>query len=135
MKGVVSDDTIRRFLKSLPETEARDWIAKASRPLWSSLPEKYILDWDSTVITRYGHQEDAEVGYNPTKRGRPSHHPLMAAVAGTRLCPYYRLRPGDSHTAGEWRKAMEECLDWLGPQHQPWLNRGDIGFGSENILS
>lgn len=79
--------------------------------------------------TRYGEQEGAEVGYNPVKRGRPSHHPLVAVAAGTRLCVYYRWRAGDSHTAGEWKEAMEECLEWLGPAHCPWLNRGDIGFG------
>jgi hypothetical protein len=135
MESIVSDDTIRRFFKSLPEKEGRDWIAHASHPLWSALPDKFILDWDSTVITRYGHQDDAIVGYNPQKRGRPSHHPLMAVVAGTRLCPYYRLRPGDSHTAKEWVEAMEECLEWLGPQHSPWLNRGDIGFGGETIYA
>lgn len=135
MKNVVSDDTIRRFLKSLPEAAAREWIAAASRPLWSALPDRFILDWDSTVLTRYGHQEGAAVGYNPTKRGRPSHHPLVAVVAGTRLCAYYRWRPGDSHTAAEWQEAMEECLEWLGPNHRPWLNRGDIGFGGEAMLA
>jgi hypothetical protein len=135
MEGVVGDDTIRRFLKSLRGRDGCGWVAGASRPLWSALPSKFILDWDSTVQTRYGHQEGAAVGYNPTKRGRPSHHPLVAVVAGTRLCAYYRWRPGNSHTAGEWKEAMEECLDWLGPDHRPWLNRGDIGFGGEAMLS
>lgn len=36
------------------------------------------LSLDSSVITRYGHQEGAEIGYNPKKKGRPSHHPLIA---------------------------------------------------------
>ncbi len=36
------------------------------------------LDLDSTVMTRYGEQEGAAKGYNPTKPGRKSHHPLMA---------------------------------------------------------
>jgi len=61
------------------------------------------LDWDSTVQTRYGQQQGSEVGYNPHKRGRASHHPLMAVAAGTRLCPYYRWRPGKSATAGQWQ--------------------------------
>lgn len=103
--------------------------------MWGALPRHFILDWDSTVLTRYGKQEDAKIGYNPVKRGRPSHHPLLAVVAGTRLCAYYRLRPGDSHTAGDWVEAMEECLEWLGPEHVPYLNRGDIGYGGEEILA
>jgi hypothetical protein len=36
------------------------------------------LRFDSTVITRYGEQEGAKRGYNPAKRGRPSHQPQIA---------------------------------------------------------
>ena len=38
------------------------------------------LNLDSTVLTRYGKQEGARKGYNPKKRGRLSHHPLLAFV-------------------------------------------------------
>ena len=37
------------------------------------LAEQWILDVDATVKPLYGHQEDARVGYNPAKPGRPSH--------------------------------------------------------------
>ncbi len=36
------------------------------------------LNLDSTVLTRYGKQQGAKKGYNPQKRGRRSHHPLLA---------------------------------------------------------
>lgn len=36
------------------------------------------LRFDSTVLTRYGNQDGAKRGYNPTKRGRPSHQPQIA---------------------------------------------------------
>ena len=36
------------------------------------------LNLDSSVLVRYGSQEGAKTGYNPKKRGRPSHHPLIA---------------------------------------------------------
>lgn len=40
------------------------------------------LDVDSTVLTRWGSQiEGAAKGYNAKKKGRSSHHPLMAFVA------------------------------------------------------
>lgn len=135
MKKICSDDTIRRFFKSFGSKQGKEWVEDASKPVWSALPEKFILDWDSTVQTRFGKQEEVEVGYNPTKKGRPSHHPLLATVAGTRLCAYYRLRPGNSHTAAQWEDAMEEVLNSLGQKHRPWLNRGDIGFGSEKICA
>ena len=37
------------------------------------LKEPWVLDVDTTVKVLYGHQQDAVVGYNPTKPGRPSH--------------------------------------------------------------
>lgn len=43
------------------------------------------FDLDSTVMTRYGTQQGAARGYNPAKRGRASHHPLMAFVSDTRM--------------------------------------------------
>lgn len=42
------------------------------------------IDFDSTVITRYGEQQGSSKGYNPNKRGRNSHHPLMAFISQTR---------------------------------------------------
>jgi len=38
------------------------------------------LNLDSTVLTRYGKQQGACKGYNPKKKGRASHHPLLAFV-------------------------------------------------------
>jgi hypothetical protein len=42
--------------------------------------DKYTLDFDSTIMARYGRQEGSAKGYNPKKTGRNSHHPLMAFV-------------------------------------------------------
>lgn len=129
---IVSDDTVRRFFKAIPTETCGQWIADSTRGIWQCLPEDYILDWDSTVQTRYGHQQGAEVGYNPQKPGRRSHHPLLAVVAGTRLCPYYRWRPGNTGSASEWIEAMEQAQRWTG--RTPWLNRGDVGFCSEQLM-
>ena len=40
---------------------------------------------DSTVITRSGDPEGRAKGYNPLKRGRNSHYPLMAFISQTRM--------------------------------------------------
>lgn len=45
--------------------------------LYAARPAPFIADWDSTVNTRYGHQEDAMGGHRPPQRGRKSHHPLI----------------------------------------------------------
>lgn len=133
-RGVCGTDAILRFLHSVPEDGGREWVAAASKRIWTALPEDFILDWDSTVMTKYGHQEGSEIGYNPQKHGRASQHPLLAVAAGTRLCPYYRWRGGKSASSTEWLEAMDECLAWLGGR-KPWLNRADLGFAHEDILA
>ena len=49
------------------------------------LSEPWILDADATIKTLYGHQEGAEVGYNPHKPGRPSHTFHTYMIANLRL--------------------------------------------------
>jgi hypothetical protein len=80
---VVGDDTIKRLFAAIDEPAGAAWVAQASAPIWGALPERFILDWDSTVQTKYGHQEGAARGYNPQKPGRKSFHPLVALGAGT----------------------------------------------------
>jgi hypothetical protein len=67
LKRVVGDDTLRRFLARVPEEAGAAWVAQAAQRLWSALPDPLILDWDSTVQTKYGQQEGAAVGYNPQR--------------------------------------------------------------------
>lgn len=119
-RGVPGEDSIRRFLEEIVEhagiEEARKWIHQSYSWLWKGMSQMgpLLIDWDSTVISRYGHQEGAEVGYNPAKPGRPSHHPLVASLAGTRLCPMIQRRPAtqDLRQAGKkWRRPC--CKPWV----------------------
>jgi hypothetical protein len=134
LEAVVSSDTVRRFFQSVDPSLGAEWIARNAKPLWRALPEVVILDWDSTVQPKYGHQEGARVGYNPSKPGRRSFHPLLAVVARTRMCPVYRFRPGDTVTATQWHEAVGDAQRWLG-ERQVWLNRGDLGLGQEAVMS
>jgi hypothetical protein len=56
---------------------AKLWEYIFSVIISANIKEDYV-SFDSSVVTRYGHQEGAEKGYNPKKKGRPSHHPLIA---------------------------------------------------------
>lgn len=76
------------------------WSVVRSRWQKVGVPEHAMLVMDSTVVERYGlKQAGAEVGYNPKKPGRPSHHPLLAYVAETGDCLGVRWRAGNAHTA------------------------------------
>src|ERR1035437_7022586 len=95
--------------KGLDRESLRQWTNRPQTELSAALPERFIADWDSTVNTRYGHQEDAAVGYNPHKRGRKSHHPLILrgcahpavpalGMAAGRHGQFHRLAAGDGKT-------------------------------------
>lgn len=96
--------------------------------------DNYTLDVDSSVLTRYGNQEGAQRGYNPAKRGRKSHHPLMAFIADCRMVANLWLRSGSSHTAGNLFGFIEDTINKLEGK-KIGLLRGDSGFYGEKIFS
>jgi Transposase DDE domain group 1 len=96
--------------------------------------KRVTLDVDSTVITRNGEQEGAVRGYNPGRRGRVSHHPLLAFVAEARMVANFWLRPGNAHSANNILQFLESTLHHLGDKIVGLL-RADSGFFDETILS
>jgi hypothetical protein len=95
--------------------------------------DNYTLDLDSTIMTRYGNQEGASVGYNPKKPGRKSHHPLLAFVAECRMVANFWLRPGNSYTTNNFRSFLEDTLNRLEGK-QVGLLRADSGFSDQAIF-
>lgn len=91
------------------------------------------LDIDSTVLTRYGDQEGARRGYNPTKPGRSSHHPLIAFVAEQRMVAHAVLRPGNVHTAKGCEAFLQETLEIVGSDRIGMV-RADSGFYSGSFI-
>src|ERR1035437_2916040 len=109
LERVRGEDALPRLAKGLDRESLRQWTNRPQTELSAALPERFIADWDSTVNTRYGHQEDAAVGYNPHKRGRKSHHPLILrgcahpavpalGMAAGRHGQFHRLAAGDGKT-------------------------------------
>jgi len=84
-------------------------------------------------MTRYGEQEGATKGYNPKKRGRKSHHPLMAFISECRMVANFWLRSGDSHTANNFYSFLEDTLSRLKGKTIGLL-RADSGFYSKEIF-
>ncbi len=89
-----------RKIRKMKEVEAM------SEGLWKYLskliPWKEIgSDWltfDSTVIERYGKQEGVKRGYNPKKKGRGSHSPLLAFLNKSKYVVHLWNRPGNVAT-------------------------------------
>ena len=129
------EDAFYRMVKKMPREGARAWLRWSERDIYAALPSAFIADWDSTVNTRYGRQEDVKIGYNPHKPGRGSHHPLLCVVAGTRLALYMEWRRGDTVSASHWVEAMEQVWSHPDVPGRLQLNRGDIGFAQEKIMA
>lgn len=95
--------------------------------------DNFTLDIDSSVMTRYGVQEGVKKGYNPAKKGRPSHHPLIAFIADVKLVANMWLRSGDTSSANNFLGFLEDTLNKLKNKTVSLL-RLDSGFFQANIL-
>ena len=97
-------------------------------------PTRLIFDVDSTVLVVYGTQEQARVGYNPLKRGRPSYHPLLCFEGRSKDFWHGELRPGDAHTASGTLDLMEACFAKRPPGVRLTIVRADKGFYDHTLI-
>ena len=92
-----ASSTLTRFWNKVSKQGVAEKMGTSGRSFakevikWESISED-TLNLDSTVLTRYGEQEGAKIGYNPKKPGRPSHHPLIAFL-------------GSGYTVNVWNRA------------------------------
>jgi hypothetical protein len=96
--------------------------------------ENFTVDFDSSILTRYGNQQGAKRGYNPQKRGRSSHHPLIAFINDLRLIANFWLRSGDTASSSNFLSFLENTLKKL-EGRKVSLVRMDSGFCSHEIMS
>jgi hypothetical protein len=131
--------TLRRFLLNAP-AHLREQLHRANDRLlqrFIHLPEhrsRLIFDLDSTVVTSFGHQEGAEVGYNPRYRGKRSYDPLLCLEANSSFLWDVELRRGD---AGTWAGSEEllACCFLSSPSDiREFRARADAGFGYGPVL-
>jgi len=97
-------------------------------------PTKVIFDLDSTVLTLYGKQEMARIGYNPKKWGRPSYHPLLCFNGITKDFWHGELRPGDTHTATGTVELLKASFAKLPPSVKRVTIRADKGFYNHETI-
>jgi hypothetical protein len=131
------DDTIRHFFLRFSQGH----IGAFWRPLWRWLlrlvacPKAgFSLDLDSTVFCREGKQEGARKGFNPRRKGRNRHHPLLAVLAEAQFILHGWLRSGNPGAARGGVPFLREALALL-PEGM-WIRtvRVDSGFFEEGLL-
>ncbi len=93
------------------------------------------MDLDATVKPLYGHQEGAEIGYNPHNPGRPSHAYHSLFVRGLRLVLDVAVHSGKQTAATHARENLWRDWDSLPAECRPWLTCGDSSYGHEGLLA
>lgn len=100
-----------------------------------ALSTDWILDCDATIKLLYGHQDGAEIGYNPSKPGRPSHTIPTYWVANVRLVLDAEVQGGKAHAAKHSLPGLMRRLKALALSKRCRLVRGDSAFGNHPILA
>jgi hypothetical protein len=124
--------TVTRFWGKVSSQPLADRLADAARRLastittWQGITED-TLNLDSSVLIRYGNQQGAKRGYNPKKRGRPSHHPLLAFLGAGYVVNVWN-RSGDTGTGHGAVRFFSQTRLSLGREFQVNRVLCDSGF-------
>lgn len=131
--------SLRRFLLHAP-AEFRQQLHRFNDQLLRDFihrPDhrsRLILDLDSTVVTVFGHQEGAEVGYNPRYRGKRSYDPLLCLESNSSFLWDTELRTGDAGTWAGSTELLASCFLSLPDDIRELRVRADAGFGYNPVL-
>jgi hypothetical protein len=131
--------SLRRFLLQAPP-EFRQQLHRFNNRLLQRFihrPEhrsRLILDLDSTVMTVFGQQEGAAVGYNPRYRGKRSYDPLLCLETNSSFLWDTELRPGDAGTWAGSTELLASCFLSMPSGIRELRVRADAGFGYGPVL-
>ena len=136
MTAVMSEDSVRRGLLAMDEAKSEAWLKGSLKASYEPLlQEPWVLDVDTTVKQLYGHQEDAKVGYNPTKPGRPSHAYHSCFAANIRMVVDIDVQAGNQTAPSFAQPGLWTFLDGLDEKNWPVFLRGDCHWGTENAMA
>ena len=131
--------TLRRFLLQAPESFWKQLHYVNDRLLQHFIHKpdhrsRLIFDLDSTVVTVFGHQEEAAVGYNPRYRGKRSYNPLLCMETSSTYLWDTELRAGNASTWGGSVELLDTCFSNVPPDIREIRLRADSGFGFNPVL-
>jgi len=136
LPGYPAATSLRRFLER---------FARAGRGAFVKLHDRWrmemighstqiLFDLDSTVLTVYGRQQRAAVGYNPKKRGRPSYLPLLCFEGRTQDCWEGSYHAGNVHVTTVTLPLLERAFAKLPKPIPPVRVRADGAFYDHKII-
>jgi len=135
MTKVVSEDSLRRAFQNGDAAALEQWQSGALFKTYApALEQPWIADLDVTVKPIYGHQEGAEVGYNPHKPGRPSHAYHTVFMRRLRIAMNVEVHSGKEHAALHGLANFWRLWEQWTPAQRPWLVCADANYGNERAM-
>ena len=135
MTKVVSDDSARRGLLKIDEQKGVEWMQHHLQECYEPLLQlPWIMDVDVTIKTIYGNQEGAEKGYNPHKKGRPSHTYHTYMMANLKLVLEVEVQPGNQGNSKYSLPGLMSLLKRLPKTCWPEFVRGDCDWGTDRVM-
>ena len=92
------------------------------------------LDADSTVKSVCGNQEGAAKGFNTTKKGAKSYHPLLVFISEMKLLYHTWFRTGSAYTSNGIVDFLKEVKTSLPKTIKEVFFRADSGFFSGGLF-
>jgi hypothetical protein len=134
----INENAISATLKKLGQGGARKLqmllLSKNARWLEKSGLESITLDADSTVKSVCGNQQGAAKGFNTTKKGAKSYHPLLVFVSEMKLLYHTWFRTGSAYTANGIVDFLKEVEASLPENITKVFFRADSGFFSGKLF-
>jgi len=128
----INENAISNGLKQLGQKGARllqEYLLKYnSKQLKNTGLKSITLDADSTVSITYGNQEGAEKGFNTTKKGAKSYHPLLIFVSELKMLYHTWFRSGSAYTSNGITEFLKEVKAYLPKTIEQVFFRADSGF-------
>ena len=130
--------TLRRFLERFGSRGLTGFRNLHNRLQSSFLTQlqplaSVIFDLDTKVLTVYGQQQGAKVGFNPKKRGRPSYQPLLCFEGNTGDIWEGNYLSGDIHPAPHTIGILEKSIVKLPSGIREIRVRADSAFYDHTI--
>jgi len=134
----INENAISTTLKNLGQSGARKlqmlFLSRNARWVRESGLESITLDADSTVKSVCGNQEGAEKGFNTTKKGAKSYHPLLVFISEMKLLYHTWFRTGSAYTSNAVVEFLKEVQSSLPRNIRKVFFRADSGFFSGELF-
>lgn len=129
---------LTRFWSKVSSRAVAERVGEAARGFvrqtikWEGLVEDN-LNLDSTVFVRYGRQEGVASGYNPNKKKRGSHHPILAFLGSGYVANLWN-RTGNAFSANNAEAFFRQTIAALGKDFRVRRVLCDSGFFQVKFL-